>query len=226
MATLQEAGEQEVGEYAPLVALASTAALTIKNAQSYEDAANVDIQLKNAIKDVHEKLDGFVERSYKNWKNDVADRDKYLDPLGKARELLKAALFKYQTDERGRQLKAQMALDLAAKKEAEDRKLAEALHEAEMGNNEASDAILAEPVNIAPAIAPVNIPKVKGFTGPRDNYSAQCTDLAALVKAIANGSVPMAAIEPNQVFLNGQARQLKKEMKYPGVRVLNNNQPI
>jgi tetratricopeptide (TPR) repeat protein len=224
--SIETFGERAKAEYAPLVAQANAAALIIKDAKTYEEAANIDTMLKDAIKDVHAKLDDFVDDAHKTWKKAVARRDGYIDPLSKARETLKIPLWQYQQDEKERQRKEQEALDLKAKKEAEDRKLQEAMHAEEMGNKEEAEAILEEPINVAPAIAPVNIPKVKGFTGPRDNYSAQVTDMAALLKAIANGSVPMAAIEPNHVFLNGQARQLKKEMKYPGVRVLNNNQPI
>jgi hypothetical protein len=225
VATLQEA-EKQAEAYAPLVVQANTAALAIKDTQTYELAAKIDILLKDAIKDIHSKLDDFVNDDYLTWKKAVARRDGHISPLQEGRDVLKAALFKYQQDEKERQRKEQEALDLKAKKEAEDRILQEAMHAEEMGHKEEAEAILEEPINVAPAIAPVNIPKVKGFTGPRDNYSAQVTDIAALLKAIANGSVPMAAIEPNHVFLNGQARQLKKEMKYPGVRVLNNNQPI
>lgn len=51
-------------------------------------------------------------------------------------------------------------------------------------------------------------------------HDAEVTDLALLVQAVARGAVPLAAIQPNQSFLDAQATSLGAEMTYPGVRVV------
>lgn len=57
----------------------------------------------------------------------------------------------------------------------------------------------------------------------RENWSAVVTSLEELVKAIAGvdelkGRVPLQAVCPDMKFLNNQARAMKKELNYPGVR--------
>lgn len=54
----------------------------------------------------------------------------------------------------------------------------------------------------------------------RENWHAEVIDLRALVKGVAEGQVPLAAIEANRTFLNGQARALRAELRYPGVRAV------
>ena len=54
----------------------------------------------------------------------------------------------------------------------------------------------------------------------RKNYKAEVVDVMALAKAVVAGTVPLQAIEGNSKFLNNQARMLKDDMKFPGVKVV------
>ena len=54
----------------------------------------------------------------------------------------------------------------------------------------------------------------------RKTYKANVIDKMALVKAVADGKIPLMAVEPNITFLNNQARALKKELRYDGVEVV------
>ena len=49
-----------------------------------------------------------------------------------------------------------------------------------------------------------------------ETWFAEVTSLLDLVKAVAEGSQPMVALEPNIKFLNQQAKSLRNEFKIPG----------
>lgn len=76
-------------------------------------------------------------------------------------------------------------------------------------------AMTANVVTVAPAVeAPA---KVTGISG-RVNYSAEVTDLLALVQAVAAGTAPIECLQADAKFLGAQARAFKKAGQlYPGV---------
>lgn len=76
-------------------------------------------------------------------------------------------------------------------------------------------AMTANVVTVAPAVeAPA---KVTGISG-RINYSAEVTDLLALVQAVAAGIAPIECLQADAKFLGAQARAFKKAGQlYPGV---------
>lgn len=51
-------------------------------------------------------------------------------------------------------------------------------------------------------------------------YAARVDDLEALVKAVAKGKAPLAALAPDQAWLDGQADALRSEFAIPGVSVV------
>jgi hypothetical protein len=125
--------------------------------------------------------------------------------------------------------------DLEEKRKAEDERRkaeAKALKEAERdkekeakalersGEAEAADHVRSQPV-APPVVARIpTIPQMKGV-GQRNNYRHKVIDFQGLVKAVAAGRVPIQALQPNDTFLNQQARSLKESLDYPGVRVVN-----
>lgn len=62
-------------------------------------------------------------------------------------------------------------------------------------------------------------PKVKGVS-TRKTYSAEVTDLMALVKAVAAGQAPLAYVTANEKVLDAQARALQDQFVCPGVKVV------
>lgn len=69
---------------------------------------------------------------------------------------------------------------------------------------------------VAPVI-PKDAPRVSGIA-ERENWYAIVLDLKALVDAVAAGTVPITAIEANMKFLNNQAKAMKRDLPYPGVK--------
>ncbi len=109
--------------------------------------------------------------------------------------------------------------ELAAKKEAEDRALAEAQHAEAMGDKETANAILNEGAVMDIPPPPVQaVPQAAGirFT---EYWSAKGIDLLTLVKEIAAGRQPIAYVMFNDMALNQTARAQKGAMRIPGVQV-------
>ena len=50
------------------------------------------------------------------------------------------------------------------------------------------------------------------------SWHAEVVDLLALVRAVADGSAPLAALLPNQEFLDREAARVQGELTLPGVR--------
>lgn len=223
---IQQMGEQAKAEYLPIVKEAEAVALAINSAETYEMAGTLYQQIKVKIKQVGEVLDPFVQAAHKTWKEAVAERGKYLEPLERAEQALKPALGAWQAEQRRIQEEEQRKAEAEAQRKAEDERIAQAEAAKAAGDADLADAMLSAPVIAAP-VAPMTsaAPKIKGLSF-RDNYSAQVVDLKALIKAVAAGTVPMAAILPNESFLNSQAKQLKGEFNYPGVKCLKNNIPV
>jgi len=55
----------------------------------------------------------------------------------------------------------------------------------------------------------------------RENWSAQVTDKAALVKAAAENPAYLAYLEPDMKSLNALARAQKNALAIPGVKAVN-----
>ena len=52
-----------------------------------------------------------------------------------------------------------------------------------------------------------------------DGVAIHIVDLLALAKAVANGTVPLDAVKPNNLFLDHMAGENKQFLNYPGVKV-------
>jgi hypothetical protein len=123
-----------------------------------------------------------------------------------------------------------------AKRLAEERALADAVQaEAEGAEPEEVSAILDTPVDVQHFIAPPPPPvqyvapvvpqtyqRAEGVSKPRDNWSAEVTDLHALVKHVAEHPECLNYLAANTVALNQMAKAQKQLMKIPGVRAVNN----
>ena len=70
-------------------------------------------------------------------------------------------------------------------------------------------------------VAKVIVPKKEDPKGISyvDLWSAEVIDLMELVKAVANGDVPMDVLQPNMARINQTAKALKDHLKWPGVKV-------
>ncbi len=101
-------------------------------------------------------------------------------------------------------------------KQEEDAKEEAAVKAEKAGDSELAEAIVEEPVYVPPA-KPAEVPKTEGVSYT-ERWSHEVINLMALVKAVVEGKAPLQALQPNDTFLGNQARAMKTESLYPGVR--------
>ena len=151
-------------------------------------------------------------------KRKVLDREKELLALVEAPDVrlrAKVVEFKRLADARERKQKEEL------RRAAEDEKLKRALRLEEMAEatgdqafSEAADQALDTPV-LVPMPSVAATPKAKGMSF-RKVVSVEVTDIRALARAVADGTVGVAAIEPNLTWLKTEARQRGLSYEIPG----------
>lgn len=218
MTVSMEVVHQEIqADVAPIIANAQAMAAGVTNQEGYNAAGAYLLRVKEARKKLTDALEPFVQSAHKVWKEARKRADEFYGPVDEAEAIVKPAMAAWWEKEERERLRKQQEADLAAQKAEEERIVAEAVKAAEIGNHAAADAILEQPVMVAPVVMPA-ASQVKGVS-MRELWQYELTDLKALIKAVAEGKVPMGAVSANAAFLGQQARSLKGEMKYPGVRV-------
>lgn len=116
-----------------------------------------------------------------------------------------------------RQIQAE--LEAAARRGEEEARLAEAQGLEAAGELRAAEAVLDAPVFVAPVSVPKLTPRVDGIS-MREHWRCEVTDLRALARAVADGSVPTTYIEANMQALNTRARLDAAAFSVPGCRAV------
>lgn len=149
--------------------------------------------------------------------------------LNEAEGLYKRTMLSYSAAQERKRAEEQRVRDEAARKERErlEREAAErdvrAAEHRQAGKEgfatlqeTKADQLRDQAASVVPEVVQRQAPRVAGVS-ERENWYAVVTDKAALVKAIADGTVPLTAFEPNMKFLNNQAKAMRRDLKYPGV---------
>jgi hypothetical protein len=192
--------------------------IPVVDAASYQVAGERWKALTRMEKKVGEHFDPPVEAAHGAWKSAVALRRKFLDPLA-ANKAEQVKLMKaWEAAEELKRINAERKAQEEAQRKAEEDALEAAAQLERDGFKEAAREVLDTPVEMPMVVAPRVVPKGYG-AATRKTWKVAVMDMRALVKAVMDGTVPMIALMPNDVFLGQQARSLKNEMKYPGVRV-------
>lgn len=215
LATIETKADELNKEILPELSVA--AEIVVRDAESYQMAGETWKSLTALEKKIKAYWEEDVSAALKLHRSLVAKRDAMLIPVGEQKNTLRLGMKSYE-DEQERIRRAEQArLEEEARKAAEEAALAQAVALEQNGHKSAAEAVIATPV-VAPA---VYVPKTTpaGFgNATRRTWGAEVTDIMALVKAVAAGTVPIQAIEANSVFLNQQARALKSALQYPGVK--------
>lgn len=227
-------------------ALASASDFVIDSHTMFELASDDLKQIKALQKDVEEKrtsITGPLNQAVKAVNDLFRSPKEYLE---KAEATLKramvtwtteqerlAAIARAQAEQAARAERERLAAEERAQQEAA-RKAQEEAHAAAAAGDEAAAAaaqaaadaaqeqatlaaITASVVTVTPEVEAPS--KVSGISG-RVTYSAQVTDLMALVIAVAEGKAPIEALQADAKFIGAQARAFKKAGElYPGVVV-------
>jgi len=164
----------------------------------------------------------------------IADeRDRMDAPLAAVERDVKAKLLVYEVEQEQARLAEEQRLQAEAQVQAEALTLAAAAAMEREAIAAGDDAMLAEARDILaqPIEAPVvsvatEMPKVQGVSY-RDQWKAHPTiDMRALALAVANGTAPVAFLEPNYTAINQFARATKGLQPVPGIRFFNDRQVV
>jgi hypothetical protein len=204
--------------------------LQVVSAETYEAAAVQLKSVKAAQKALAEKKDTLLKPVNATLK---AIRDLFRGPeteLETAEGLFKRSMIAYSEEQERIRREEQRKADEAAarerlKREREAREAEEKAAAARAAGNirqaekfeKKADTLTDAAAAVVPPVIQREAPRVGGIQ-ERENWYALVTDKSALIKAVAEGKVPEMALEPNQKFLNNQAKAMKKELAYPGVR--------
>ena len=144
-----------------------------------------------------------------------------LAPIQDARRIVTRSIGLYEFEERRRAEDERRRKEKEARKREEERLLAEAQAAEEAGDAELAEQIIEEaaaapppPVKVEPQLA--RTPGVVSQT----RWHAEVTDLPALIAYVAGNPTHQNALQANMPYLNGLARNMRDNMRLPGVRAV------
>ena len=174
------------------------------------------------------KFDPLRASAYETYQKALAILREATEPFKMGKAIFEQKILAYRTKLKKAREEEEARLKKIAEAEAEEAKrketeelLRQAAAIEKSGDVDQASALIehalkveAEPIKVAPPIA-TPLPKLN--SGVRTYWYAEVPDLMVLVKAVAEGRVPLAAVEANMVYLNGRAKLEEGAMKIEGV---------
>ncbi len=214
------AAEDAVGrEDAQITELAATAeALTIETAEQLEASSSLLTTIKRRQKEMTQLRLSITRPMDEAKKRVMGIFQPALDRIDAAERTIKRAVLIYTQEAERKRREEQARLDEEA---AAERKRLQAMAETQRdeGHTDLADVSQerAETVAVPTVVSP---PTPTGPVHVRTTWSAEVVDLAELVKACAEGRVPLALLTPDMPSLNAMARTQKERFDIPGVRAV------
>jgi hypothetical protein len=215
----------EVAKLVPAV-VSQAQEITVESSEDYEMACSFLTLIATRRKQVGETFDPIVQKAHATWQEAIAQRKKFLDPLNEAELNVKRKVSDWRIDEERKRRAEEDRLAAIAKKEQDDRAIAEAEALKANGDHELADMVLEEAAN-APApvvVAPTTIPKQDGISKktnwkwrPKGNDEAAA--LRMLVKAAAADERLLGYLSLNTTVIGAEARTKKGLTRIPGIDV-------
>jgi ATP-dependent Clp protease ATP-binding subunit ClpA len=185
-----------------------------------EDYSLSGSQLKQ-VKDAQKKLDTLrksITRPIDAAKAAVMDLFRAPESkLNQAETSIKRAMVAFQQEQQRLRAEEQRKADEAARKEREKLE-AQAAKATASGKVEKAEQLEQRAATVVAPVIQREAPKVAGIN-TREVWKAECTDLKALVKAIAEGRAPLSLVIANDKVIGAQARSLKGDFVCDGIRV-------
>jgi hypothetical protein len=192
--------------------------IKVLNQETFKAACEFREGIKAVQKEIDAAFDPIITKAHQAHKEAIGQKKKAEAPLVEAKGIIEPEISRYLTEqERIRKAEEARLAEIARKAEEESRLAEAAVYEA-AGDKQAADEIINEPIRTQATV----LPKANLNSGinMRETWSAEVTSLKDLVQAIAEGKVPLDAVEANMTVLNAQARTLKNGFNWPGVRAV------
>jgi hypothetical protein len=139
------------------------------------------------------------------------------DKLNDATKTISNTMIAWENEQERIRQEAQREAERLARERAETENLSLAAELERSGNQELAEQVINTQVEVVPVKVQSIVPRsAQAFS--RETWSGECTNLMALVKAIAAGQAPISLVMANTVVINGLARNLKGSMSYPGIQ--------
>ncbi len=185
--------------------------LTVTDAETYAAALKHSARAVAFVKRIDALLDPLKKDFWTPYKRVGKLIDTLTAGLSSAREAIDRRAYRWNQDEKDRIRKENEA--------AEDAKRAVAQDLVGKGKTAAALEVLQTPVEVPPPVMQsAEAPKVEG-TAAVENWQWEGTDLGALVQGIIQHTVPLEAVTWNGPVITKAAKQMKKALGWPGVRV-------
>ena len=193
------------------VLVAQAQGITVRNAETFQQAGVFLRTIAGYLKRVAEVFDPVVEAAHKAHKVAVEQRKKMAEPAQTAERLVKAAMGAYETAERERAAKAQREAD-AERRRLEDE---ERLHLASVletqGKAKEAELALTAPVAVRVPPSPVVVmPRAEGVSF-REDWDFEIED--ALL-------IPREYLIPDEKLIRATVKAQKAETKIPGIKAV------
>jgi hypothetical protein len=183
-------------------------ALVVDSPESLVSGEQMAVDIKAAIKTLHEELDPGIDKANKLHKHLTGQRKKYKDPLTAALGIAVGKTSTYRQEEDRKRREEEARLRAAAMKEAEEARLAEAEQLEKAGREIEAQAVLDEPVKPPPVVLPQTLEKPKGLSYST-TWEAEVVEISL---------VPRQYLMANMPMLNAMARSSKGQATIPGVK--------
>ena len=192
----------------------------IKDDATYQRVAQAGLDAAANIKLIEAYLNPLKERRHAAWKRVTTVIAAKTAPFEEVKKKAGQLVAKYQYEQEQARQAAEQAERDRLQKEEDARRAQEAEQLAKEGRLEEGLAVLESPtITSAPVVSSGGAPKVKGVSTASEKYKATVTNLMELVKAVAEGKVPILALQADEKFLRQQANSMKQLLNYPGVKV-------
>lgn len=191
-------------------------------------------ELLRVLADFAQKVTEFfaedIANAHKTWSTLTAKRKKQLDPLLEAKQTLSARYAEFNRAEKLRAERERAEREAAALKAEQERLAAEAaqleaqaeavptVEQAQELRQEAAQ-VRHEAATVQAPVIPINraVAPSKGISA-REKWTFEVTDKAAIVKAVAAGTLSLEALDVNPVYFRARATADKGTVTIPGVR--------
>lgn len=196
------------------------AAIIIRDQDTYDQAAELVVQIVGLRKQVVDHHKPIKEAAHLAHKAAVDAEKKLLEPLQHAESTIKRAIGEWDAEQQRRRREEQERLEAVQRKADEEARLALAAEaEANGATEETVSEILETPVVAPVAVATPTYQRANGVA-TQQRWRAEVTDIKALCRAIADGKASLNLVQANMPALNSMARAMRQTFNIPGCKAV------
>lgn len=180
----------------------------ISNTDGMEGGREFIRECKLFEAEIHSSCDPIVEGAHKTHKAAVAQRNAFLAPILKAKNLVSNEMSIYQREEKRKRDEETRKIQGRMRKEAEEKALAEAIKLEAEGEKEQAEIVIEKPV-APPAIMHVPQEKIDGVSILK-NWKFTIED---------ESQIPADFLKPDETKIGQFVRMMKSKAVIPGITI-------